>query len=114
MPSLTHQQVAARYQFAGLDIPTQLKTWATQTPDRTCMIWHPFSGAPQRWSYAGFWQSVQELAAGLHRRGIRHGDKVVLHCDNCPEITSHPPIASNAVLASVCSNSMKRFAVSAL
>ena len=86
MPSLTRQEIAARYQFAGLDIPTQLRIWATQSPAKTCMIWHPFSGVPQRWSYAGFWQSVQELAAGLHRRGIRHGDKVVLHCDNCPEI----------------------------
>lgn len=58
---------------------------ATRHGSRTCLIWEPFDGQSRSWSYAEFAQEVRRFAAGLEKRGIRHGDRVLVHMDNAPE-----------------------------
>lgn len=79
-------EAAARYEFAGQDLPWLLRHWAAHQPDRPLMIWEPHSGAARTWSYGEFERDVRRLAAGLDARGIRKGDKVLIHSDNCPEM----------------------------
>lgn len=77
---------AAQYEFGGQDLPWLLRHWATVQPDRPLLIWEPRSGVPRVWTYGEFERDVRRLAAGLHERGIRKGDKVLIHSDNCPEM----------------------------
>ncbi|MFZ5670015.1 MAG: AMP-binding protein, partial [Pseudomonadota bacterium] len=49
------------------------------------MIWEPFEGEGRRWTYAGFAGAVRRFAAGLWARGVRPGQRVLVHLDNCPE-----------------------------
>ncbi|GAA3384133.1 class I adenylate-forming enzyme family protein [Cryptosporangium minutisporangium] len=75
----------AAFPFAGQDVPWLLAGWAERQPDKTFLIWAPHSGPGRSWTYAQFWADVRSIAAGLARRGVRAGDKVLLHADNCPE-----------------------------
>ena len=38
------------------------------------------------WTYRQLWDDVRRLAAGLHTRGVKVGDKVLLHADNSAEL----------------------------
>ena len=79
---------AAAFQFSGQDLPWLLREWARTKPDHPFLIWEPKPGgasAARRWSYAEFLAEIERLAAGLHGRGIRKGDKVMIHAENCPE-----------------------------
>jgi crotonobetaine/carnitine-CoA ligase len=78
--------VVAQFQFTGQDIPWLLGTWAEAQPDTPLLIWEPKEGDGARWTYAEFLAATRQLAAGLAARGIAKGDKVVIHCDNCPEM----------------------------
>jgi crotonobetaine/carnitine-CoA ligase len=80
------ETLAAQFQFAGQDIPWLLETWANRQPDKVLLIWEPRHGEVRRWTYAQFWLEVRQLGAGLVARGVRPGDKVLLHADNCPEM----------------------------
>ncbi|UGY27662.1 AMP-binding protein [Bradyrhizobium septentrionale] len=75
--------------FAGLDVPWLLRMRAEVRRDHPFLIWAPFDAPARRWSYGEFHERVGALAAGLARRGIRQGDYVLIHLDNCIEaITS--------------------------
>ena len=76
----------ARFQFAGQDIPWLLRHWAEHKPDHPVLIWEPKSGEDRRWSYREFDEATSRLAAGLAARGVKLGDKVLIHSDNCPEM----------------------------
>ena len=39
----------------------------------------------QAWSYAELADAVARIAGGLAARGIGAGDRVLIHCENCPE-----------------------------
>lgn len=69
----------------GTDLPRLLKTRVERHPDKPFLIWEPFEGASDVWSYQRFFDEMLETAAGLHLRGIGQGDKVLIHMDNCPE-----------------------------
>ncbi|WP_407149391.1 AMP-binding protein [Bradyrhizobium sp. ORS 86] len=71
--------------FAGLDVPWLLKMRAEVRRDHPFLIWAPFDAPAQRWSYGEFHERVGALAAGLAKRGIRQGDYVLIHLDNCIE-----------------------------
>jgi carnitine-CoA ligase len=71
--------------FAGQDIRTLLRAQATARRDKTFLVWAPFEGADQRWTYGEFVQRAERVAAGLWRRGVRAGDRVLIHLENCPE-----------------------------
>jgi carnitine-CoA ligase len=72
--------------MAGQDIPWLLNHWATVKPDHPLLVWEPRTGTGRTWTYAEFLRDVRSLAAGLSERGITKGDKVLIHCDNCPEM----------------------------
>jgi crotonobetaine/carnitine-CoA ligase len=78
--------LAARFQFAGQNIPALLQQWSEEIPDKIFLQWEPFTGSGQHWTYAKFWRDVQSFAAGLQWRGIGVGERVIIHCDNCPEM----------------------------
>ena len=85
MPSLD-QDALTRFQMAGQDIPWLLEHWIAHRPDHPLLIWEPKSGQEQRWSYKEFGEEVARVAAGLAARGVKQGDKVLIHADNCPEM----------------------------
>ncbi|MCX7201477.1 MAG: AMP-binding protein [Burkholderiales bacterium] len=71
--------------FAGQDIRTLIQAQARLRADHPYLVWRPFEGPRKAWTYAQFAQTVARFAAGLHARGIREGDRVLVHLDNCPE-----------------------------
>lgn len=85
MTAGTDQQIA-EHQFSGQDIPWLLKQWATSQPEHPFLVWEPKDGEHRQWTYAEFDRDTSRLAAGLAARGIRQGDKVLIHCENCPEM----------------------------
>ena len=71
--------------FASQDIRTLLEVQAQLRRDHPFLVWRPFSGPGQAWTYGQFLERVRRFAAGLHARGVRAGDRVLVHLDNCPE-----------------------------
>ncbi|MCP4004733.1 MAG: ATP-dependent acyl-CoA ligase [bacterium] len=73
--------------FAGWDVPRLVSMQATRRADHTFLIWEPFEGEGRTWTYGEFDRATRSLAAGLAGRGIRPGDRILIHLDNCPEAT---------------------------
>ncbi len=71
--------------FAGQDIRTLLQAQATLRRDHPFIVWQPFDAPARAWTYGEFVARVERFAAGLHARGVRAGDRVLVHLDNCPE-----------------------------
>ena len=71
--------------FAGLDVPALLRIRAETRVDHPFLIWEPFDGDTEIFSYAAFNDRVERVAAGLKSRGVRPGEFVLIHLDNCPE-----------------------------
>ncbi len=71
--------------FAGLDVPWLLKMRAEVRRDHPFLIWAPFDAPARRYSYGEFHDRVGALAAGLVKRGIKPGEFVLIHLDNCIE-----------------------------
>jgi len=71
--------------FAGLDVPWLLRMRAEVRRDHPFLIWAPFEAPARKWSYGEFHDGVGRLAAGLLKRGIKQGDYVLIHLDNCIE-----------------------------
>lgn len=72
--------------FAGMDVPSLLRMRATVRKDHPFVIWAPFDQPARVWSYGEFHDRVGALAAGLAARGVKPGEYVLLHLDNCPEM----------------------------
>ena len=72
--------------FAGFDIPALVAARAGGHPDKPWLVWEPFNGPREVWTFGEFAHEVDRIAAGLAARGIRAGDSVLVHLDNCPEI----------------------------
>src|SRR5260370_22038060 len=58
---------------------------AERSADRIAFVWHPYHGSPREWTYRELASDAAGLAAGLQRRGIGPGDRVLIHLENCPE-----------------------------
>ncbi len=71
--------------FNGMDIRHLLDHQARRFKEHPYLIWEPFEGDSAVFSYQSFVDRVQRTAAGLYHRGIRCGDHVLVHLDNCPE-----------------------------
>ena len=74
--------------FTGMDVPWLLEVRANPQNgrrDHPFLIWLPFTGGEQVWTYGQFLARVQRIAGGLAQRGVRPGDQVLIHLDNCPE-----------------------------
>jgi crotonobetaine/carnitine-CoA ligase len=53
--------------------------------DHPFLIWAPFDAPPRSWTYGDFHERVGALAAGLVKRGVKPGEYVLIHLDNCIE-----------------------------
>jgi crotonobetaine/carnitine-CoA ligase len=71
--------------FAGLDASALIETRARQRGDHPLLIWAPFDSPAEVWSYSRFHDDVARVAGGLAARGIKAGDRVLVHLENCPE-----------------------------
>lgn len=71
--------------FAGLDIPWLLQTQCQALGDKTLLTWAPFDAPPRAYAYREFYDLVGRLAAGLKKRGVAPGDRILVHLENCPE-----------------------------
>ena len=74
------------FQMAGQDVPWLVSHWARHKPDHPFLIWEPRDGEVRRWTYAEFETATRRIGAGLTAKGVQKGDKVLIHCDNCPEM----------------------------
>ena len=71
--------------YSGMDLASALAERAAALPDKTFLIWEPVPPAPSRsWTYRSFAHDVSRVAAGLHARGVRDGDAVMLLLENSP------------------------------
>jgi crotonobetaine/carnitine-CoA ligase len=71
--------------FAGMDVPWLLGMPAQSRRDHPFLIWAPFDAPARIWKYGEFHDRVGALAAGLKRRGVKPGEFVLIHLDNCVE-----------------------------
>jgi crotonobetaine/carnitine-CoA ligase len=71
--------------FAGLDVPWLLRMRAETRRNHPFLIWAPFNAPARIWPYGEFHERVGALAAGLQARGIKPGEFVLIHLDNCIE-----------------------------
>ncbi len=71
--------------FAGLDVPWLLRMRAETRRDHPFLIWAPFDAPARTWRYGEFHDRVGALAAGLKARGVKPGEFVLIHLDNCVE-----------------------------
>jgi crotonobetaine/carnitine-CoA ligase len=78
-------QATDLHPFQRLDVPTLLAHRALTRPDHPFIVWEPFEGEARSWTYARFHHAVGRIAGGLARRGVRAGERVLIHLDNGPE-----------------------------
>ena len=71
--------------FEGFDLAHLVELQATLRAGHPFLVWAPFEGEERRWSYAEFADAVARVAGAMARRGIRLGEAVMIHLDNCPE-----------------------------
>jgi crotonobetaine/carnitine-CoA ligase len=71
--------------FAGLDVPWLLKLRAETRADHPFIVWAPFERPATTLTYRVFRERAGALAAGLARRGVKPGEFVLIHLDNCLE-----------------------------
>jgi crotonobetaine/carnitine-CoA ligase len=71
--------------FAGIDVPWLLRLRAETRRDHPFLIWAPFDAPARAYAYGEFHERVGALAAGLWARGVRPGEFVLIHLDNCIE-----------------------------
>ena len=79
---LTHHDA---HPFMGMDVAWLLEQRALTRRDHPFLIWVPFDGPEQRFTYGQFVARVQRIAGGLHARGVQRGERVLIHLDNCAE-----------------------------
>ncbi|MBL8782249.1 MAG: AMP-binding protein, partial [Alphaproteobacteria bacterium] len=72
--------------FAARDLNWLLDMRAETRRDHPFLVWEPFEGERQTWTYGEFRERVLRLAAGLQARGVKAGDNVLVHLDNSPEM----------------------------
>jgi carnitine-CoA ligase len=71
--------------FAGMDVPWLLRMRSQSRRDHPFLIWAPFDAPARIWAYGEFHDHVGALAAGLAGRGVKPGEFVLIHLDNCIE-----------------------------
>ena len=71
--------------FAGMAIGTWLARHARRHATRPLLVWAPPDGTITSWTYASFVDDVAAIGAALAARGVRRGDRVLVHLENCPQ-----------------------------
>lgn len=85
MPAPTAKKPPTFHPFTGRDLPWLLDTQAKARGDRPYLIWESFEAPARTWSYAEFAEETRAYAAGLTESGVKAGEFVLLHMENCPE-----------------------------
>jgi carnitine-CoA ligase len=85
MPAPTAKRPPAFHQFTGRDLPWLVDTQAAVRGHRPYLIWESFVTNPRVWTFAQFAEETRAYAAGLVQAGVRPGEFVLLHMENCPE-----------------------------
>jgi crotonobetaine/carnitine-CoA ligase len=75
----------ASHPFSGTDVWQLVLLRAEVSGDLPAMVWQPFEGESRTWTYAELARDAAAIAAGMSSRGIRAGDRVLIHLENCPE-----------------------------
>lgn len=71
--------------FTGTDVWRLLEDKVAEVGEQTFLTWQPFDAEPVSWTYAEFRDQALRVAAGLQRRGVKPGECVLIHLENCPE-----------------------------
>src|SRR5436309_5295759 len=71
--------------FAGMDVPSLLRMRSESRREHPFLVWAPFDAPGKAWTYGEFHQRVGALAAGLKARGVKPGEFLLIHLDNCIE-----------------------------
>src|SRR3984893_17976214 len=80
------QLLSARtHPLPGSEVWDLVRMRAQRSAERIAFVWHPYQGSPREWTYRELATDAAGLAAGLQRRGIGPGQRVLIHLDNCPE-----------------------------
>ncbi|MBE0599203.1 MAG: AMP-binding protein [Desulfuromonadales bacterium] len=85
-PVIDAQKATALYTFPNKDVPWLVKHWAEKTPEKPFLIWEPRDGKTRTWTYRAFWVEINKIACGLLARGVKKGDKLLIHGENSPEM----------------------------
>jgi carnitine-CoA ligase len=78
--------MAPVHPFVGRDVAWLLDERARLRAAHPFLVWAPFEGRPVTITYGELGFRTRQLAGGLAARGVRAGDRVLLHLDNGPEI----------------------------
>jgi len=81
-PAADQERFRAAGYWAGVTFGDLLRGWARQHPDRTAVV---DGASADRWTYAELDAHVDRVCAGLHRLGLRRGDRVIVQLPNCAE-----------------------------
>lgn len=71
--------------YEGLDLHRLVAARAAARGDSLALAWEPFEGDPRTWTYSNLYREACAVAAGLAARGVRRGQRVMIHLENCPE-----------------------------
>lgn len=85
MPAPTAKPIPALHAFTGRDLPWLVDAQAEARGDKPYLIWECFERPAEIWSYAAFAEETRAYAAGLAAHGVKAGEFVLLHMENCPE-----------------------------
>jgi crotonobetaine/carnitine-CoA ligase len=85
LPFRNDQLLGLTSRFSGTDVWQLLGLQGSARPDQPFLVWEPFGGDGRAWSYEEFLRDASAVAAGLQHRGVRAGDRVLIHLENCPE-----------------------------
>lgn len=85
MPAPTAKRTSRFHRFTGRDVPWLVDDRARRYGSKPFLVWEPFVGSPRNWSFAEFAEESAAYAAGLVDWGVKQGDFVTIHLDNCPE-----------------------------
>lgn len=85
MSQVTWRKLPRLHRFVGKDVPWLVEAQAKARGSHPFIIWRPLDLPARTISYAEFFDETRAHAAGLSARGVKKGDYVVIHMDNCPE-----------------------------
>src|SRR5690349_12166056 len=71
--------------FGGSDVWQLLLTRARTRAGHPFLVWQPFDAEPVTTTFDELAAAAAAVAAGLAARGVRPGDRVLVHLENCPE-----------------------------
>lgn len=85
MAPQTSYSLPPLHPFVGTDAWSMLAARAASTPHAPFLTWQPFDGTSRSWTYGSFLTDALAVGAGLYARGVRPGERVIIHLENCPE-----------------------------